>query len=201
MQHFLHTAPPPSGSGVVMNFDRSHYAELLHQSSSDPAQWFSSYIVHIDDNVLAGVTCWDQQFDIILEKFNDPQHGRIWVDEFRKIWPTLFSLFDNTIDERYGEGALAELVDPDDMNRKWFVVALVGIADLTDDEIEQRCYEAADKAVDLSLALTREFQNELSWKQKAKIVARGSAAGYREGREKVGPWQDRLGWLQTMLGQ
>ena len=48
---------------------------------------------------------------------------------------------------------------------------------------------------------SREFQRELSWKQKAKIGMRGGKVGYREGKAFTEPWEKRLGWLQKVLGQ
>ena len=201
MQHFLHTVAPASGSGAVEVDHESDYVEFLLQSKTDPSVWFASYLLKVDDNVAAAVTCWDQQFDVVFQQLNDPKYGAIYVDEFRKIWPTFFSLVDATNDERYGDGALTQLVDPDDMNRKWFVAVLVSGLQTATENDGSKFTAAVDKAVDLSLAVFREAQTKLSWKLKAKIGLRGGAVGYRAGKEFAGPWEDRLRWLQTLLGQ
>jgi hypothetical protein len=180
--------------------EHAQYFEFLHQSESDPAVWFSSYVARVDETVLAGMTCWDQDFDQYFEKLSDAQLGPIFADEYRKIWPTFFRLLDNTAEGQFGDGAIDQLVDPDDKNAKWFIAVLFNWAGMSDEEGNRRLTEAADSAVSLSLQVVRESQTNVSWRQRAKMGARGAAAGYRHGKEITNPWEERLGWLQAMLG-
>jgi hypothetical protein len=176
------------------------YTEVLTRSTGDPNHWFSGYVVKIDDNTLAAAVCWGQQFDAVFQQLNDPRFGSIYVDEFRKIYPTFFSLIDNAVDERYGDGALTELIDLDDMNRKWFFAKLINVtargggagADLA-------VRNAVDEVIALALAAAREFQTDLSWKAKLRIGARGGAVGYKEGAAISDRWGKRLNWLQALL--
>jgi hypothetical protein len=120
------------------------------------------------------------------------------MKELRKIWPTFFELIDNSVDERYGDGALTEVVDPEDMNRKWVIAILVG--GLKSEADWPRVLEAVDRAVALSLTVGQELQHELSKGQKVKVMLAGGRAGYRQGKEATAPWEKRLGWLKTILG-
>jgi hypothetical protein len=200
VQHFLQAVPPSSGSGIVTRERDGYYTEVLIEFDTGDA-WVAAYVIPIDEDAVACVTCWDQQFDPIFQQLTDPKYGQIYVDEFKKIWPQFFALIDNTVDERFGDGAITQLVDPDDRNRKWFVAKVVGGLQAADDSgTAARVSAAIDAVAELSLAIFREFQHELSWRQKAKIMARGGAVGYREGKAITGPWEERLGWLQTLIG-
>lgn len=202
MEHFLHTAPPATaepGANVVLEDHQPDYYKLLARSDFDPNVWFSAYVVSVDDHTSAGMTCWDQQFDGAFEKFADPKYGPIYAEEFRKVWPTFFELIDHAVDERYGEGALTEFIDPDDVNRKWFIAVLTRAMGSTMEDVDRRL-EAADRAVELSLAVTREIQTKPGWKRMAKIGLRGGAVGYREGQALRAKWEGRLNWLAPLIG-
>jgi hypothetical protein len=202
VEHFLETAPPATtepGSDVLFEDHTPSYLKVLSRSSVDANTWYSAYLIRIDDHTSAAVTCWGQQFDVAFQQFADSKYGHVYLKEFRKIWPTFFELIDHAIDERYGDGALTELIDPDDVNRKWFIAVLVSGSGSADDQ-EQRRLEAADVAVALSLAVTREIHTELTWKVKAKIAMGGGAVGLREGQAIRSKWEGRLNWLQPLIG-
>jgi hypothetical protein len=200
MQHFLRNAAPlPTEQDVVMEDHSPDYIAFLRRSNVNPARWFSSYLVKIDDHASAAITCWDQQFDPLFEKLGDPQHGAILAGEFRKLWPNVFAVIDNALDERYGDGALTEFIDPDDMNRKWFVAVLFSSASSDQDE-HTVASRAIDAVVERSLGIADDLLKELPWKAKIRIGLRGGAVGFKRGQEIADKWRKRLDWLQTLSG-
>jgi hypothetical protein len=202
MQHFLHTVAPPSTEESLLTEDHSpDYLMFLHRSSVNPARWFSSYLVRIDDQVSAAMTCWDQHFDPIFEKFGDPDQGPILSDEFRRIWPNFFAVIDNALDERYGDGALTQFIDPDDMNRKWFVAVLFhSSSSSSNQDYEKAVLNAIDAVVTRSHGIADDLLKELPWKSMVRIGFRGGAVGYRKGKAISDKWKQRLEWLQFFVG-
>jgi hypothetical protein len=199
MQHFLRTAAParPSANGIVMNTDHESYIEVLVRSNVDRSRWFAAYLLKVDDHVAAAVTCWDLQFDKVFQTLDHPKYGQIYVDEYRRIWPVFFRLVDNTLGQRYGDGALAEFIDPDERNRKWFVaVQFRGAGSQSD----AKARVAVDQAVELSASISQEFQRQLSFAQKARIGLKGGNIGYREGKAFADKWGKRLDWLRPFVG-
>ena len=154
MQDFLNTSAPPDGQSGVTILDHSPlYMEVL-APTADGSAWYSAYILRIDDSTAACVTNWEQRFDPFLAQLRNPKYGHIWADEFRKLMPTFFSVMDNTADERFGDGALTEIQDPLDMNRKWVIAAVLGGVDKADD---QRVLGAVDHVIELSQNISREL--------------------------------------------
>lgn len=195
MQSFLDTTAPESGTEAVVTPRANGFVEVLHQSPDDPEIWFASYVVKVADGVTVAMTCWDERFDAGLARLADPRVGHIVAGEFRLLWPTFFLLLDNTAAGRHEDGALARLVDPDDGERKWFIAVLAGAG--TEAQLPT---SAVDDVVGLSLHVANESRHDLSTGQKARIAARVGASRVRPRKQVARPWEDRLDWLQALLG-
>ncbi len=200
MQLFSETHPPKSGADVIEIDHSPRYIEYLLESGAKDGNWFAVYLVLIDDSVIAVMTCWGQRFDQIFAMLNDPKYGEIWADGFRKIWPTFFSLVDNTIDERWGDGALAQFVDPDDVNRKWFIVCLLPVPKKSTKASRQMFGETVTKVYSMSLQVAMDLQREMSWGEKARLGLRGGMVGYRSSAKALEPFTKGLEILQKILG-
>ncbi|HEU0131456.1 MAG TPA: hypothetical protein VFQ85_10760 [Mycobacteriales bacterium] len=194
MREFTDAGQAGPDTAPVETVEHSGYLEVRLRETPRPLTR-SVYVLNAGEGVGAAVTCWGQRFDPVFAGFDDPKYGRIWMDAYRTIWPTLFALIDNAIDERFGDGALTELVDPDDVNRKWFVAVLFSTS-----SGEAAAEHAVDRVAELSVALSNDLTRQLGWKEKAKIAARGGRVGYREGREIADRWEKRLDWLRPLLG-
>jgi hypothetical protein len=202
MQHFVRPTPPTAAeSDVVVNPHDPYYWEYLFRSPAAPNGWVVAYLVKIDENIAAAVTCWDQHFDPVIQQLSNPRSGPVLEKEARKTWVTFFKLLDNAIDERYGEGALTEMIDPDDMNKKWYFAVLISGLTQGGSEFAGKLQPAIEKVVDLSFQFIQESPGKQSMAQKARIFMSGFVSGYRRGEEMVRPWQQRLDWLQGLLGQ
>lgn len=190
MQYFF---GPPAKAEIR---ETDSYLEI---TSPIPDASLVSYVIKVEGTTWAACTCWEQRFDPIFQQLNNPQYGQIYLPEFKKIWPSFFRAYDNAVDEQYGNGALAEFYDPDDMNRKWFIASMFQASDL--DQLNERMVEPVDRVLDLSGKVFLEFRNEVTGWQKAKMMAKGAAVGYRAGRQAAEPWEKGLDWLRVLAGQ
>ena len=114
--------------------------------------WAPVYIITVSDSVGAAVTCWDHQFDALVDNLRTPQIEKI----MRRLHPTWFACADNAARERYGDGALVELLDPDSMNRKWMIGVL--FSHLVGDK--ETAARALAKVTEISLAVFHESSNK-----------------------------------------
>lgn len=195
MDHFwAPTTVPLGGDAVALGEVANGRCPIYLRDSVNPGRWYVAYVVMIEDGVGAALACWDQDFDEYFRLIADPKLGSIYVDEFRRQWRTFAQLLDQTADERYGDGALAEFIDPDDINRKWFVACLfAGDPDAT--AFMERAVAAAVRSVELSIAIRADFRSPISALSYTRIAFRGAAAGAAEARR----WTKHLDWLTQAL--
>lgn len=191
MRYFL--GPPLEQTDAV---ESPNYVEVV---TPYPGGSFITYLVREEEDTYAVCACWEQVFDAMFKRLNDPSIGPVFASEGRKLWPGFFLAYDNAVDERYGDGAMVELVDPDDMNRKWFIA--IKFRASSDTQIEEKGAAAMERVVDFSLQIGQELERELTFWEKTRLFAKGGAQGYRRGKELTGPWEKGLDWLRVITGQ
>ena len=199
MRHIMESEPQAGVDDIVIEVAHGSHAPVHFRDARNPGRWYTAYMMHLGDGVGAGLACWDQQFDTFFRLVSDAKLGHIYADEFRRRWRHFAALLDQTADERYGEGCLAELIDPDDMNRKWFVATLFNASgDYA--ELSTRAVTACARSVQISVDLGDELRQPVKLSAFARIGLRSAAVGAREGREQVARWTKHLDWLQPFLG-
>ncbi|GAA4400766.1 hypothetical protein GCM10023153_28540 [Ornithinibacter aureus] len=195
MDHFCSPSDVPAGAaGAVLGEVSNGRCPVYFQDAVNPGRWYVGYVVMIDEGIGAGLACWGQDFDQYFALINDPKFGAIYVDEFRKQWRVFTKVLDQTADERYGDGALAQFVDPDDINRKWFVASMFA-ADPDTAQFTEKAVAATVRSVELSLAIRADFRSPISPVTFARVFFRGAAAGAAEARR----WTKHLDWLTILL--
>lgn len=172
MEHFaLGVAPTGAVVDGIAWRDTPAYVEA---KVAIEKAWLPIYVITVDERTGAAVTCWDHQFDAILENLSKPQIESV----LRRIHPTWFQCVDNATRERYGDGALLEMLDPDVMNRKWMIGVLFShLAEDTD----SAAAKAMEKVMGISLAVFNELQNKPSKFDYIRVAAAGAAQGGSQG--------------------
>lgn len=195
MDHFFAPSAVPEGDGAI------HFGEVANgrwpiyfRDAANPGRWYVAYVLMLEDGVGAGLSCWNQDFDAYCALIADPKHGPIYVTEFRKQWKVFAQILDQTADERYGDGALAQLIDVDDLNRKWFVASLFA-ADPESSAFPEKAVAAAMRSVELSIAMKSEFRAPIRPLTYARVFMRGAAVGAADAQR----WLKHLDWLAVAL--
>lgn len=145
----------------------------------------------VSDSACVAVTCWDHQFDPILEHLDKPQVEKV----LRRLHPAWFECVDNAVRERYGDGALLEFLDPDVMNRKWMIGVMFSY--LADDK-DAAAAVAVDKVLTLSLRVFEESSNKPSKLDYVRAAAAGAAQGGARGWAATAQIRGAAQWLSAM---
>jgi hypothetical protein len=187
--------PGPGASSPVVEVS-ARYVHVRYQASDNPGRWFSGYALRVDDDVWAALTCWDREFDPMLEILGR-QDGDLIAAELRKIRPALFQLIDNAVGERYGDGALVEIQDPDDFNRKWFIAKLFRASD---DELDEALDTHLTQIMESSVVVLRESLNPIPASALARLGIRGAIRGAADGYRIANSLLDKFRWLSDLQG-
>jgi hypothetical protein len=196
MYPFLQPPTPAEYDGLSLRQTPS-YTEIISSVAGGSREDLSCcYVLRNDDATYAAVTCWQNTFDVFYQQLMT-KYGQIYLDAIKETWPILWAVISNSINQRYGDGALLELVDPDDMNRKWFVGVLVGnIEDPKSPADHPRIVQAVQQVSDISLQIHRErITRTMSFRTKAKIGLRGAMVGYLEGQALSDRLESKLQWF------
>lgn len=178
-----------------MRRDTSDYIEFTLRSRANPGRWLAIYLVQVNaSGTWAAVSCWDRQFDRIVAQAAG-KNGDLVIAEYRRIWPTFFALVQNAADEQYGNGALTEFMDPDEMNRKWFVAVLFRTPPGNPAELDERVATAVAKVVTLTDQLQSDFLRPLTKISQARAILKAAVRGANESQEIFKRWTENFDWL------
>ncbi|HXI12042.1 MAG TPA: hypothetical protein VNM92_05285 [Thermoanaerobaculia bacterium] len=113
------------------------YLEFQKHSVDSPGASYT-YLLQWSDHAYFIAACWGHQFDEWVPLLQDRKMGKTWLGVVKETYPTLGQLLENGIAGRYSEGALLNIEDPDDGERKWVVGTVVGNLSVTSvEELEQ----------------------------------------------------------------
>ncbi|HEX9088924.1 MAG TPA: hypothetical protein VF867_15505 [Arthrobacter sp.] len=179
----------------------THYLEVI-----TPVQGAGSvvyYINEVHDDTWAACACWGRSglaFDMIFSVVEHPEKAPKIAAGLRDSYPSLFLAYDNAMSEQYGAGALAQFIDPDDMNRKWFVASMFRAHDVA--SFDEKMPAAANRAILLSCQISMEFETAAAETQEVTRVA-AQANGITAGdvRAAVGALTRGLDWLDILMNQ
>lgn len=106
------------------------------------------YLIPRSESSIFVTACWDRTIDELLENVGD-------METVFDTWPKLGQLMVNGLEDRYSEGALIKLEDPDTGEPKWFVASVAGNLDLTDpaDFFSERSQRAMRLVTEKSMEL------------------------------------------------
>lgn len=191
MEHFLAGSPPrgPVEDGIAWR-ETGNYVEakVLVQDV-----WLPIYVITVREGIGAAVSCWDHQFDPIIDNLTKPQIEAI----MRRLHPTWFACVDNAIRERYSEGALVELLDPDVMDRKWMIAVL--FSHRADDR-DHAAGVAMDRVVKVSAEVAEESNNKPSKLDYLRAAAGGAAQGGAQGLALANRIREAAQWISGFTG-
>jgi hypothetical protein len=113
------------------------------------------YIAPRSESSVFVLTCWDHAFDDLIPQLDDENTA----ETVAETWPILAQLLMNGIKDRYRDGALIRLEDPDDGETKWFVASIAG--NLRLDSPDDLMSEPVMKVVQVVLERTMQLHKEL----------------------------------------
>ncbi|WP_062464599.1 hypothetical protein [Demequina soli] len=171
MEHFANATAPTTE--VVDGIAWRRTSAYTEAKVAVESAWVPVYLIRVDENVGAAVTCWDHQFDVIIDNLTKLQIEKV----LRRLQPTWFACADNATKERYGDGALLELLDPDTLNRKW----MIGVMFSHESTDPQAAAKAMAKVTEISLAVFAESSNKASAMDYARAATGGFFAGAARG--------------------
>lgn len=186
MEHFALGTPPVTPAVDGMSWRET--ASYVEVKVAVQDAWVAVYVITVSETTGAAVTCWDHQFEPILENLSKPQIEPV----MRRLHPTWFACADNAARERYGDGALLEFLDPDVMNRKWMIGVLFShLAEDTDAAASR----AMEKVLGLSLRIFAESSNKPSRLDYVRVAAAGAAKGGARGMAIADKIRQASQWL------
>jgi len=115
------------------------------------------YLIPRTESSVFVATCWGTTFDELL---SNPSSQT--VDMITETWPTLATLLYNGLSDKYRDGALIKLEDPDYGENKWFVASVAGNISFenADTLFADRTMETINVVVTKSLELMVELQEK-----------------------------------------
>ncbi|MCD2462293.1 hypothetical protein ACFT0G_16720 [Streptomyces sp. NPDC057020] len=191
MEHFLAGSPPegPVANGIASR-DTDSYLEVKALVSD---LWLPSYVIPIEEGIHAAATCWDNQFDTMVDQLEKPSVVKAW----RRMHPTWLACVENCLKERYGDGTVMQLIDPDDMNRKW-LVAVVFRPRGTDAAQSAAMGAAVDRVITLSAQMAAEFHTKPSALEYIRAAGSGFFQGAAEGAALANRFREAATqWIPT----
>ena len=114
------------------------------------------YLIPRSESSMFVVTCWDEVFDSIVEQFHDEDV----IETAAETWPLFARMLGDGIRDKYREGALIRLEDPDDGDTKWYVGTVVGNLSLDDSDgiFTPRMQQGISLVINRSGELLQEMQ-------------------------------------------
>jgi hypothetical protein len=202
MRFFIDFGSPPASAGTEVN-ETPAYVELVTRVPDDePPGTSYLYVTPEGQGSYSVLACWNNELDHLAELVNDPKLGDKYMNAIVQTFPTLGELIMSGNAGRFGEGAVVRARDPDDYEEKWFVGTVVGnIAVETLEDLQHPRFAAAYETVlGRSLAALYELvNNEVSAREKLKLVSAGAWKGYIEGVETSNRWMARLQGLGAFV--
>lgn len=177
------------------------YIELI-KTVVNPSSISRTYIWLVQDYTFFICTCWEHQFDPWMQLLIERPGGINWFRTLSETYPTAGRLLTNAHTERYSDGVLVNLPDPDDGERKWFIGTVVGNVHL-ESEDQLQTFLLSDRMMDSYLRVwmpTFELLDELQTRniptsRKLKDMGVSFFKGFSEGIETSGIWLDRVSVL------
>lgn len=154
------------------------YAEVEYKVDS---KYIDAYIVGRNENTAFVVASFEHVFDSVKEQVEDKNEAALKA-EF-KAWPTFAVLLQNGVSDRYSEGALIQLEDPDCGETKWFVATVIGNID--PDKEEALIKEKINAATELVIGKAADLLVEVS-EHKPHYIRQGIWEGIKEGLGEFG---------------
>lgn len=145
--------PIDDGSEVRVRATRGYF-EVEYKAQSEI--YLTLYYIPRSESSVFIAACWDHAFDGPIEGLSDDDA----LETVTQTWPTLAQLLANGIEDRYSQGALIVLEDPDCGEKKWFVASVAGNLDLgsLDGLFTEETQEVARLVIECSTALMGELQ-------------------------------------------
>lgn len=177
------------------------YVELI-KFVADPPSLSRTYVWLIQDYTFFVCTCWEHQFDGWMQLLVERPGGINWFQTLSETYPTAGRLLSNASAERYSDGVLVNLPDPDDGERKWFIGTVVGNIHLETEEALQ-AFLMSDRMAESYVRIwvpTFDLLHELQTRQiptgrRIKDMGMAMFRGFSSGAETSGIWLDRLSIL------
>jgi hypothetical protein len=190
VHYWIDLNQPPQGTQTIVNGTPAYIEVQTHTDQPDWKQVSYVYVLPLDNSNFVAAACWGHQFDQMAQYFFDPKMGNDWVNAYSEAWPSFGELLRNAAGGRYGAGGLVNLEDPDDGERKWFVVTFVGNTIpkdsydevLDDSRVEQGVQLVYVKSAELLEQMGSE--THISTATKLKMFGKGAWGGYKEGLDK-----------------
>jgi hypothetical protein len=175
------------------------YLELRKESVEPPVVTYT-YLLPWSEHALLVCACWGHDFDAWMQLFQQqPKNAMAWFSAIKETYPTLGRLLENGLHERYAQGALLNIEDPDDAERKWIVGTVVGNLDLDSDAnlqdllSSERFMQAYETVIGNSMVGGHEFlTRSLSAATKFKSAARVMFNSQVETFEMASIWIPRI---------
>jgi hypothetical protein len=158
MDYFISQAPNPNAQGddEFKLLATNCYFELNYKI--DDSTYLIVYLLYRSANSVFVATCWGDTFDGIIRNLDDDDYVEILHDT----WPTLTNLLANGINDKYSNGALIKLEDPDDGDSKWFVASVAGNIgfDSIDDLLCANTHSKISLVIEQSITLFTELDKK-----------------------------------------
>lgn len=206
MRYFIEQSTIPNDSRIHVRSYPS-YLELSAAAgdASEPAlvTW---YLLPADEYTYLVVASFGHQLDPLVEVLLDRGIGmaEARMAVLAKRVPTFVRLLTNMTTERYSDGALLYLRDPDDADMKWCVATVVGNVTtqrgpaLSEDE---RIHSASLVVINESIALLSEFSEaRISFGDKARLWARLARVTVEESLDTGPSVLAAAQWLGKFVG-
>ena len=177
------------------------YAEI-QQPLPNTLVIYNSYVLGYSETALLVVAHLnlDQMFQILEQQLQDPTLAGAYNKTYHETWPYLFALLDNTVNQRFSQGVLLRIEDPDNGDQKWVVGTIVGNVNrsaLTKKDIlfhSERVIGAHVLVIQSCAKLIQEVSTRKI--NKFKIGLRGAIAGGKHGQkianELASAWLPKL---------
>jgi hypothetical protein len=204
MQHFLDLSQSPSKTEASFR-STPGYIEVEFREPTPPPRVMRAYVMPWRENALLVVAyiSADQLGDLMQQQLQDPKLGDLYYKEYKKTWPKLMALVENSLSNQISKGVLLNIEDPDTGDRKWVVATVVGNVRLESDEEmnavmrSERMLKAIELVVDTGWKMLAEVQtNKISTMSYVRMAAlgglRGAMSGYKQGHDLASLWVPRL---------
>ena len=197
MKFFLDAESRP---GIEETYIRPTPAYVeLQKHSVDPPGISYIYLLFLDEHSLLVAACWLHQFDDWSSLLEDRKMGKHYFRLIKDTYPTVGQLLDNAVNARYSGGALINIEDPDDGERKWVIGTVVGnVAFRSEEEFmslldSERMMEAFVTVLGSSFVAVEEMTTRsIPWTSSARLFGHGFLQGYRDALPLSSVWISRL---------
>lgn len=124
------------------------------------------YILQRSESSAFVLVCLDEMFDSMLNDLNEDS-----LETIAETWPTLMDLIVNGVNEKFQNGALIRMEDPDFCDNKWFVASIAG--NISFDSIEDLMCERMNQTISVVFDKSVQLLTELQERQPSMLKAVG----------------------------